>query len=1044
MIQAHFRRRNDWGTCVALALLLLTAGGCNRAWYRRQADAEAYSLVREKATHPHWEMTDFSIAVDPRSRMHYQYSPDCPPMPEDDPYSHELMHCVDGKRGYPFWEDNGYDISAENPVWQEYLEFDERGVLVVTADDAVRLALLHSREYQENLEELYLSALDVSFERFQFDTQLFSANAFDFSTTSPLGTSAGNTSTTYGLTPLDVTARKTFTTGATFVTGLANSIVWQFNSAGADSRVSTTLFDFAFFQPLLRNAGRERIMERLTVAERTLLANVRAMEFYRQGFYVEIMTGEGGTNGPNRRGGVFGAGLTGFTGFGGGGFGGVGGGGGLGGGGGFGGAGAGAGQAGGYLGLLQSRQQIINQQDNVERLRSNLYRLEQTLIELRTRSGDPQLVSNILRQDLQVAQARQALVNAESTLLNSRNNFQASLDNFKTTLGLPPQLCMEVSDTLLDDFQLIDPATIEQQLELESIVAEFGEVRLRIAQHIQIRNVPDENDPTQSRQVRVLEWYPELEEDLRELKSRLAPVREIRRELLEDHLPRTRRDLERLAQAIPRRKERLAKLKQQIEALQQEPCPLLPVPDINQEVFRSNRLDDAHRELQGLLDELERTVNESYERSLNDRETRIDRLLAEGMTYTPERLFAELYEGVLYPKKQVDAPAAEQTADILVVLPADLLALQLVQARARTDTRELAPVDLRADEALEIARRYRLDWMNSRAALVDSWRLIEFNADQLQSTLNIFFSGNVNDVRRTQDVIPFNVGSRTGTLNASVEFDAPLTRLGERNTYRQALIEYQQARRSYYQFEDGIARSLRGRVRTIRNNELNFELQRLAVLEAARQIDRNEDIRIESELSGQATGATAARDAVSALDDLLTAQNNFMSIWVNIEADRRNLDLELGTLQLDEQGLWIDPGVINAEYGLIEPWLRQGHNFVLPGAEPPLEVLPPVAPLPQGVLPPGDPGFATVGGDAASELAANGHDVNPRLEPLHAESQMPPSARSVRYYEPQVLVPAEPTAGTATGVAPAGRLVVPEPEMIPTRGLPSSAGLPAQ
>ncbi|HUE71953.1 MAG TPA: hypothetical protein VMP01_13790, partial [Pirellulaceae bacterium] len=273
--------------CLILVAAVVSSAGCNRGWYRRQADAEAYALVREKGTHPHWDLQDFSIAVDPRSRMYYQYSPDCPPMPEDDPYSHELMHCVDGKRGYPFWEDNGHDPFRENPVWMEYLAFDERGVLVVSADDAVRLALLHSREYQQNLEELYLSALDVSFERFRFDAQFFSANAFNFSTTSPLNTSAGNTNTTYGLTPLDVTVRKSFTTGSTFVAGLANSIVWSFNSAGSDSRVSTTLFDFALIQPLLRNAGRERVMERLTVAERSLLANVRIMEQYRQGFYVE-------------------------------------------------------------------------------------------------------------------------------------------------------------------------------------------------------------------------------------------------------------------------------------------------------------------------------------------------------------------------------------------------------------------------------------------------------------------------------------------------------------------------------------------------------------------------------------------------------------------------------------------------------------------------------------------------------------------------------------------------------------------------------------
>ena len=69
--------------------------------------------------------------------------------------------------------------------------------------------------------------------------------------------------------------------------------------------------------------------------------------------------------------------------------------------------------------LLQRQQNIRNQEENIERLRSNLFRLEQVLIETRTRAGDPTVVDDILRQDLGVAQARQALFNSESTLLNA-------------------------------------------------------------------------------------------------------------------------------------------------------------------------------------------------------------------------------------------------------------------------------------------------------------------------------------------------------------------------------------------------------------------------------------------------------------------------------------------------------------------------------------------------------------------------------------------------------------------------------------------------
>jgi hypothetical protein len=157
----------------AVLTTLLSSGGCNRTFYRRQADADAYRLIQEKATNPHWELPNFTIAVDPRSRMFDPYCADCPPMPPDDPTAHELMHCVDGKRGWPFWHDNGDTPNIENPAWPAYLQYDQHGGVIVNKNDSVRIALLNSPQYQQNLEQLYLSALDVSFERFRFDAQGF-------------------------------------------------------------------------------------------------------------------------------------------------------------------------------------------------------------------------------------------------------------------------------------------------------------------------------------------------------------------------------------------------------------------------------------------------------------------------------------------------------------------------------------------------------------------------------------------------------------------------------------------------------------------------------------------------------------------------------------------------------------------------------------------------------------------------------------------------------------------------------------------------------
>jgi hypothetical protein len=106
---------------------------------------------------------------------------------------------------------------------------------------------------------------------------------------------------------------------------------------------------------------------------------------------------------------------------------------------------------------------------------------------------------------------------------------------------------------------------------------------------------------------------------------------------------------------------------------------------------------------------------------------------------------------------------------------------------------------------------------------------------------------------------------------------------------------------------------MRSILRTIRANQVNFELQRYAVRIAAQQIVLNEDIRQINEALSQASGPTAARDTVSALQDLLDAQNFFMGVWVNYEVLRRTLDQELGTMQLDSEGLWVDPGPLRPD-----------------------------------------------------------------------------------------------------------------------------------
>ncbi|MCP4481144.1 MAG: hypothetical protein GY818_24005, partial [Planctomycetaceae bacterium] len=276
---------------------LLVAVGCHRGYYRRQADAEAQRLILEKAVDPRWDSATGSIAINPASRMFDPFSADHPPIPPDDATSHQLMHYVDGKEGYPRWNANGDTNYVANPEWRKYLEPNEDGQLVLTLDAAFELALLHSTEYQSVRESLYLSALDVSLDRFGFDSQLlWGVDSFGTLTD-------GNTSLDRSG---DLNLNKLGITGTNFAVGLANTIL--FNLGGSDSQAASTLLDFSIIQPLLRGAGRARVMEALTQSERTLLANVRQFARFRRAFYLNIAFGTALNAGLNRFGGSLNAG----------------------------------------------------------------------------------------------------------------------------------------------------------------------------------------------------------------------------------------------------------------------------------------------------------------------------------------------------------------------------------------------------------------------------------------------------------------------------------------------------------------------------------------------------------------------------------------------------------------------------------------------------------------------------------------------------------------------------------------------------------------
>ena len=466
------------GVVAGLLTVTMIGLGCQRDYYYQQADEEAMALIAEKSADPRWAFEDFDVKIDPRSRFAHQLDPIRPPMPPDDPSSGELMKSLAGMEGYAGWGANGMADVGENPEWRErlrdYMEVDEQGRIQMDLEGAVRMSMIHSPGYQSTIETLYLSALDVSTERFRFEVQFFGGNDTNYSHRGDRNFGGESNTLTNGS---DFRVRRKLATAGQIVVDFANTFTWQF--AGADSNSAASLLGFSIIQPLLRSGGRVVGLEQLTRAERGLLANMRAFQRYRKGFYTDLAIGSrGSTAGPRRSGGFLGGtGLTGFSGQGSGGFGGVGqasgfggffgggatGGGGAGGGGAVAGvAGGGAGNVGGYIGLLQSLQQLRNAQDNLA-LQQRTLALLQALREAGQIGAD------------QVLSFEQSIETGKANMLQSTNGFKSTVENFvMDSFGLPGSVEISLDDSIIRPFQFIDPRVTTVETSVANLVAAFG------------------------------------------------------------------------------------------------------------------------------------------------------------------------------------------------------------------------------------------------------------------------------------------------------------------------------------------------------------------------------------------------------------------------------------------------------------------------------------------------------------------------------------------------------------------------------------------
>lgn len=471
--------------------LPMSSTGCSRMFWRRQADRDSYSAVSENLSDPRWALPRIDVTPDPRSRFYDPYSPDYPPLPPDDPHAHVYMHWVDGWQGYKCWHEFGDLMSVENPQWlapfglrPEHID-PETGeclpplpeIRELTLCQALELALIHNREYQTRIENVFLRALEVTAERYQFSVRYLGGTgrtpgADAVASFSPDGgTDSVALGSNFGISQL-------LPTGGTWFVELVNNTIWLFDGPNRTGTASTLAF--ALTQPLLFQAGRKVVLENLTQAERNLLYAVRDLARFRQTFFTSVV------GGPN-----------------------------------------------GYLSLMQQLQVIRNVEQNIELLEEQVQIqkavasqrpevLREPLEELPADLIFPDPLDDLIEYDaerreltwhgdmtqehadallglssdpsyqravremyrslstetvtLDVLQLQSQLANTVNQLRTRERALQDSLDEFKILLGLRTDFVITLDDALLEQFQFRDDRLRALDKEVDAFIPFWGQI----------------------------------------------------------------------------------------------------------------------------------------------------------------------------------------------------------------------------------------------------------------------------------------------------------------------------------------------------------------------------------------------------------------------------------------------------------------------------------------------------------------------------------------------------------------------------------------
>ena len=233
---------------------------------------------------------------------------------------------------------------------------------------------------------------------------------------------------------------------------------------------------------------------------------------------------------------------------------------------------------------------------------------------------------------------------------------------------------------------------------------------------------------------------------------------------------------------------------------------------------------------------------------------------------------------------------------ITLGLPTDLpLVLDSRELDRLREKETLQPPEISQEEAIEIAVANRLDLMVERDQVADAQRQVHISKDQLRGDLDLTASVSIGS-KPTGEVL--DAQFHEGTYRLGVDYDLPVDRFSERNSYRRAIISLEQSRRNYSRSEDEVKLDVRDAYRQVQENIATYVIDRKS-LDLAQERVNSVTLLLEA-------GRAEIRDLLEAQDDLVDAQNALTQTVVDLFIARLRLVQEMGRLRVNDVGMWED------------------------------------------------------------------------------------------------------------------------------------------